>query len=254
MPSPPPAWAGHAGRRSRRCLRSSRSVSWASRRRKCSSGWRRPPGGSFRTGPWSCSSLSGPHRGGSPSPSPPWPPRRPPPSETGRRWSWKKAAEVKTTTCPVYLKAPEMAPEKENSLIKRAAAVENSTLCDNQQAALHFPPRVVTFNKPRLSLWCHQSLTAVFICVPAARTLTGCPTRLKNNKTRLFSLSANPFFLLHLVHEMSNAVKKRIRNSFCFPQIVILKHQNYKRGSNCSFATRCSALPLCNFRFEQHYK
>lgn len=42
-------------------------------------------------------------------------------------------------TCPVYLKAPEMASEKENSLIKRVAAVKNSTLCDNQQAAAFSP-------------------------------------------------------------------------------------------------------------------
>lgn len=119
-----------------------------------------------------------------------------------QRWWWLK-------TCPVYLKAPEMSSKTENSLIKRVATVENTTLCDNQQAALHFPPCGVTFNMPRLSLRCHQSLTAVFICVPAARMLTGCLTSLKNNKTRLFSLSDNPFFLLHLVHKISNAMKKR---------------------------------------------
>lgn len=45
---------------------------------------------------------------------------------------------------------------------------------------------------PELSLRWHKRLTAVFIC--SCCTLTARPTRLKKNKTTLFSLSANLFF------------------------------------------------------------
>lgn len=85
--SPRPVWAGPSGRISHPCPRSSLSVSQTSRRMKCSSGWRRPPGDSSPSEPWSCSSLSLPRQSRCPSLWPLWCRCCPPPLVTGTHWS-----------------------------------------------------------------------------------------------------------------------------------------------------------------------